>query len=542
MTGWICYSRMKVFIEKAFAAAVRPTAQFRSRLTLEASSAFAPQIRNSPFVGWEHVALNLFNPRPITSRERRRHAICPWHASMRHSLSKLACVVATIGLAFEFGLRTQAQVASFYLAEDIGSLGGAYTVGGAINDNGEISGYATTPDGNSHAIRFSSQQGLETLNPPLSPSQLQGVGINNAGDVVGIILLNSGESMTGFVARRGQPMQLLADPLGAYVSYATAINDAGVITGKGQGLNTFRWYPSGAFDNLGDGQSSMVSWGINASGQLAGYGSRFIGGAYLSTAFRYSDAAGFVDLGSLGSTRSMGLGINAAGVVVGSSDRDSTHSHAFRAIPGGLMEDLGTLGGPTSGSNAINDGGTIVGWATLANMQSHAFVYSDADGMVDLNDRVLPGTPRLDIAYGINRTGQIVVTYSLPGQVRTYRLTPTTADVTPPTIDSVVATPASLWPPDGSMRPTTVTVSAHDDRDPSPRCSIVNVAVSEDQQPLPSGADVTLTGDLSLLLRATRSGTSSGRTYTIAIACTDASKNRATASTTVIVPHDSSPH
>lgn len=153
----------------------------------------------------------------------------------------------------------------------------------------------------------------------------------------------------------------------------------------------------------------------------------------------------------------MGLGINAAGVVVGSSDLDSAHSRAFRAKPGGLMEDLGTLGGPTSGANAINDAGTIVGWATLANMQSHAFVYSDGDGMIDLNDRVLPGSPCLDIPYGINRTGQIVVTYSLPGQVRTYRLTPTTADVTPPTIDSVVATPAVLWPPDGSMRAITVT-------------------------------------------------------------------------------------
>jgi hypothetical protein len=73
-------------------------------------------------------------------------------------------------------------------------------------------------------------------------------------------------------------------------------------------------------------------------------------------------------------------------------------------------------------------------------MQGHAFVYSDADGMIDLNDRVAPGTPRLDIAYGINRSGQIVVTYSLPGQIRTFRLTPTTADVTPPTI--TIASPS----------------------------------------------------------------------------------------------------
>jgi len=93
------------------------------------------------------------------------------------------------------------------------------------------------------------------------------------------------------------------------------------------------------------------------------------------------------------------------------------------------MQDLGTLGGPYSAAQGINDNGIVVGLATLANMQSHAMVYSDADGMIDLNGRVAAGTPRLDIAYGINRSGQIVVTYSLPGETHTFRLTPTTAVV-----------------------------------------------------------------------------------------------------------------
>lgn len=459
-------------------------------------------------------------------------------------MNRLACVLTTITLAFGFCLHTRAdaQVGTFYLAEDIGTLGGGYTVGAAINDNGEIGGYATTADGTYHAIRYSTEDGLKIVDTPIAADAwlVQGLGINNAGDVVGAALFKSGGS-SGFVAQRGQPMQFLTDALGRYVAaYATAINDAGVVTGVGQGNNTFRWYPSGAFDDLGDGQSKISSWAINSSGQLAGFRARFIGGIYSATAFRYSEDLGFVDLGSLGSGTSGGVGINAAGTVVGWSELQPAIGHAFRALSGQMMEDLGTLGGPGSGATAINDSGTIVGYADLANMQGHAFVYSDAGGMVDLNERVAAGTPRLDIAYGINRSGQIVVTYSIPGQVRTYRLTPTTADLTPPTIDHVTATPATLWPPDDTMRPVVIAVAAYDDRDPAPHCTIANITVVENQQVLSTQSDVSVTGDLSVLLRATRSGTSTDRTYTIGVACVDASNNRATASTTVVVPHDSS--
>jgi probable HAF family extracellular repeat protein len=459
-------------------------------------------------------------------------------------MNRLACALTTIGLAFAFCLHTRAdaQVATFYLAEDIGTLGGDYTVGTAINDNGEIGGYATAADGTYHAIRYSTEHGLEIIDAPIDADAwlVQGYGINNAGDVVGGALFNWGGS-SGFVARRGQPMQFLTDALGTYVAaYATAINDAGVVTGVGHGDNTFRWYPTGAFDDLGDGQSRIASWAINPSGQLAGFRSRFIDGTFSTTAFRYSEDLGFVDLGSLGGSNSGGQGINAAGTVVGWSELQPGIGHAFRALSGQLMEDLGTLGGPGSGAQAINDSGVIVGYADLANMQGHAFVYSDAEGMVDLNERVTAGTPRLDIAYGINRSGQIVVTYSVPGQVRTYRLTPMTADLTPPTIDHVAATPATLWPPDGTMRPVAIAVAAHDDRDAAPHCTIVDIAAVENQQLVPTQSDVSVTGDLSVLLRATRSGTSTNRTYTIGVACVDASNNRATASTTVVVPHDSS--
>jgi probable HAF family extracellular repeat protein len=353
-------------------------------------------------------------------------------------MPRFACVLLTIVVSVGpcFQTRASAQVGPFYIAEDIGSLGADVT-GASINDKGEIAGYARTPDGIYHAIRYSTDHGLEIVPAPALPIGLdvvaiQGYGINNAGDVVGIIQFTNGGA-TGFVARRGQPTQFLTDPNGTpMASLATAINDAGVVTGVGYGSNTFRWYPTRLFDDLGDRQSRTMARAINASGQLTGFRVRFVDGA--TTAFRYTDAMGFMDLGSLGSD-SQGTAINTAGVVVGSSTVQPGVSHAFRARPGETMQDLGTLGGTYSGANGINDDGTVVGSATLANVQGHAFVYSDADGMIDLNDRVVSGTPRLDIAYGINRSGQIVVTYTRPGgQTRTFRLTPTTSEVTPPTI------------------------------------------------------------------------------------------------------------
>ena len=95
-----------------------------------------------------------------------------------------------------------------------------------------------------------------------------------------------------------------------------------------------------------------------------------------------------------------------------------------------------------------------------------------------------------------------------------------------------------LTPPDGSMRPVTVGVSAADNLDPAPACTIASVANSEAP---PSGVDpdVTITGAFTLSLRASRLGAGLGRTYTITVRCTDYSGNAATAQLLVRVPHDS---
>jgi hypothetical protein len=117
----------------------------------------------------------------------------------------------------------------------------------------------------------------------------------------------------------------------------------------------------------------------------------------------------------------------------------------------------------------------------------------------------------------------------------------TVVDTTAPTINSVSANPGVLWPPNHKMVAVTITVDCADKGDPAPVCRIVDVTCNEPVNSPGDGntdPDWEITGDLTLNLRAERSGTASGRVYTIHLECTDASGNIAAATVDVTVPHD----
>jgi hypothetical protein len=111
---------------------------------------------------------------------------------------------------------------------------------------------------------------------------------------------------------------------------------------------------------------------------------------------------------------------------------------------------------------------------------------------------------------------------------------------------SLVATPSVLWPPNNKMVSVTVTVGAPTGC-PSASCKIVSVASNqggdnegddEDDHEDKRGPDWVITGDLTVNLRATRSGGEGARVYTITVQCTDASGATSTKTVTVTVPHD----
>jgi len=112
-----------------------------------------------------------------------------------------------------------------------------------------------------------------------------------------------------------------------------------------------------------------------------------------------------------------------------------------------------------------------------------------------------------------------------------------------PVIAEVTASPNILWPPNHGMVPVSLAVSVTDRADPAPTCRISEVTSNEARGRQGSGStavDWTITGPLTAVLRAERSGGGSGRIYTLTIECRDAAGNSATATALVTVPHDRS--
>jgi hypothetical protein len=115
-----------------------------------------------------------------------------------------------------------------------------------------------------------------------------------------------------------------------------------------------------------------------------------------------------------------------------------------------------------------------------------------------------------------------------------------TNDDVAPMVTRIGASPSRLWPPDHDMVPIDVQLDATDECS-AVTSSIVSVTSSEPDNALGDGnttQDWRVTGPLSVLLRAERSGTGSGRTYAITVRSVDAAGNATTSTTSVLVPHD----
>ena len=104
---------------------------------------------------------------------------------------------------------------------------------------------------------------------------------------------------------------------------------------------------------------------------------------------------------------------------------------------------------------------------------------------------------------------------------------------------TVLANPATLWPPNHTLTPVAVSVDVSDNSDPDPAVALESITCDDGCDPALDVADALFgSDDREFLLRAERTGGGSGRTYTINYSATDASGNKTTATATVVVPHD----
>jgi uncharacterized repeat protein (TIGR01451 family) len=108
----------------------------------------------------------------------------------------------------------------------------------------------------------------------------------------------------------------------------------------------------------------------------------------------------------------------------------------------------------------------------------------------------------------------------------------------PPAIGGLLASPAVLWPVNHKMVPVAIDYTASDSCDAAPVCRL-SVASSEQTDGRGDGRTATdweVVGDHAVMLRAERSGTGNGRTYTVTTACTDRAGGETTKTVAVAVP------
>lgn len=112
-------------------------------------------------------------------------------------------------------------------------------------------------------------------------------------------------------------------------------------------------------------------------------------------------------------------------------------------------------------------------------------------------------------------------------------------DTTAPVIQSLAAAPNELWPPNHKMVSVTINVVVSDNCGVGVTSKITDVSSNEPENGLGDGdsaPDWEITGNLTLNLRAERSGKGIGRVYVITVECSDEHGNRSTGTVTVKVP------
>jgi probable HAF family extracellular repeat protein len=305
-----------------------------------------------------------------------------------------------------------------YRVIDLGSLGGDYSVGLAINSNGQVTGYSTTTAGHTHAFLYSN--GVMTDLGTLGGTESYGRSINEVGQIVGDSLL-SGSSITAtdFSRAFSYNGSSLIDlgTLGADRSSAYGINASGQITGWSSiSGDVFPNWSTRPFLYSGDSMHSLpsvigVGRAINANGQVAG-------GAYLWTPNTPNGITGFsTSLGSLGGATEA-VAINSLGQVVGVATTGTGSYHAF-LYSGGAINDLGgPVSSDISAGMGINDLGQIVATSDVAMLYG-------AGQWTNLNSLIDAGSGwELTRATGINNNGWITGKGTIGGAEHGYLLIP----------------------------------------------------------------------------------------------------------------------
>jgi len=362
--------------------------------------------------------------------------------------SKALIPILTIAFAF-LPLARGAE----YSILDVGTLGGTGSVAYAINDSGQIVGWAYDDQQRQQAFMWqgNTMTGLGFL---AGGSNSMARDINMNGEITGFSRI-SATNQQAFYFHASTMTNL--GTFGGPNSSGMSINRHGQMTGWAQYptnviaelhpraffYNTNKMHQIAPFNN----QSSCEGNSINHAGQIGGItflftpNPRWWGFVWTDNNGNYSNNTGEMKLvGTMGGEISEVRSLNNQQQAVGWAHNQSGIQRAFLItaqnglwkIPDGttsltnaLMIPLGTLGVSNNSSSdalSINEAGWVVGTSTISTNESRAFLWRDGQ-MFNLNNLIPTNSGWiLESATDINNNGEIVGYGTFQGQTRAFLL------------------------------------------------------------------------------------------------------------------------
>lgn len=313
---------------------------------------------------------------------------------------------------------------------NLGTLGGYESEALAVNNNGQVVGFATNaiPDPFPFSFNFVTEtlgtqtraflwedgtmKDLGTLGGPDAAAFL----VNDRGQVAGNSYTNSTTNPSTGFPTMDPFVWVPCDRQGSDDECESDTESTPSKNGKMLDLGTL----GGTFGFAND---------INNRGQIVG-GSNLAGDVVLRP-FLW-DRGKLTDLGSFGGTFSFGAWINERGEIIGVSTPPGNQAILGFLWRNGVLANLGTVDGDScSFPRYINSHGQIVGLSNdCQSSHLHAFLWEAGGPMVDLNTLIPPNAGvQLGDAYNVNDRGEIVALGVLPnGDQHAVLLTPCDSD------------------------------------------------------------------------------------------------------------------
>ena len=261
-----------------------------------------------------------------------------------------------------------------------------------INHAGQVSGTTKAHK----AALWSQKHGLHLAPIPAGYVFAEGVGLNSAGTLIGVVTTEDGSERHAFLFANEKTALLPGDQ-----SRATSINDNNEIAGEARiagksATAPVIWRNRVPLD-LG-ACCGGTAFALNNQGQVAGESYDAEGHYH---AFLWNRAHGLKTIGPVDDYSSAAAINNTGQVVIQAFPRTFLYEN-------GKLTPLDVTPDPMQ-PRSLNDCGAIVGSFGKFSDASKAFIWDQPHGLKDLNDLVASATGwKLEVAAGINNRGEIV--------------------------------------------------------------------------------------------------------------------------------------